>query len=217
MAAGLKFAIPSITKEMSSSHELADGLSAIPYVFGLFSSLGVSYFSDKLSNQSSDRSSARYPFVVSCFTCITCGFIIIILVVEFVSSNLQKTAGVVVGMSLVTIGIFPITPLVGSWATPNLESPTLRAVGLGYVLTIGGFGGLAGSFIYREKESPHYRLGFVLSLVFSVLGVGLATLVYYSCKQENREKDRSVANGQDETTSQRLALGTKSVRFRWGV
>ena len=165
---------------MGYSKTVSQVLSAIPYVFGCISSLLVSFRSDKMA--------LRSPFIIAGLGSIAIGFSIILLVVNLAGPN-TRAPGVIVGMCFVTSGVFPMAPIGGSWLSNNLGSSTRRAIGIALAMGLGSLGGLTGSYIYRESDSPHFSAAYAVSLCLAVSGVFVVGLLAWSYSHENKKRD----------------------------
>lgn len=176
---GLKFVVPTIIRGMGYSKKHSQLLSAIPYIFGIFSSLGVSLASDVLKS--------RAAFAAGGLVSIITGLGILSFLVCEANTNV---AGVIAGMSLITCGVFPMAPTAGSWVSNNTRTSGARAVGLAFVMAIGSLGGLTGSFIYVESEAPYFPLGYRVSLCLAGLGMVIIVALVVSYWLENKKMDR---------------------------
>jgi hypothetical protein len=72
----------------------------------------------------------------------------------------------------------------------NLGGPAKRAMGIGYMTGIGNMGGIAGSFIFIEKEAPTYPVGFGASLGFAAAGVLAALTLEFILWTINKKNDK---------------------------
>ena len=62
----------------------------------------------------------------------------------------------------IPIGIYPSLISLCSWIGNNLAPSWKRAVGMALVVSGGNLGGLVGSNIFLESQSPKYPLGYGL-------------------------------------------------------
>lgn len=205
---GLKFAVPTIIKGLGWSKSKSQLISAIPYIFGCISALSISFASDYFAK--------RCYFVAGGLASIAVGFSII-LAVASAQAKEKGTPGIVVGMSFVTSGVFPMAPICGSWVSNNLGTATRRAIGIAFVMGLGSIGGLTGSFIYDEKDSPKFHKAYGLSLGFATLALittGVLTLSYW---WDNKKRDK-VTDDEVKTSyteEQLREMGDKSPLFRY--
>lgn len=205
---GMKFAAPTIIKGLGWSKSKSQLISAIPYIFGSISALFVSFTSDYFAK--------RCYFVAGGLLSIATGFGIILAIVSTTSRE-QGTVGIVAGMSFVTAGVFPMAPICGSWVSNNLGTATRRAIGIAFVMGLGSIGGLTGSFIYIEKDSPEFHKAFGISLGFAslaLMSIGILTLSYW---WDNRRRAQLTLEDVKAVYSeeQLREMGDKSPFFRY--
>ena len=198
--------MPSIIRGMGYSRTHSQLMSAIPYIFGTISAVAVSF--------ASDVTAKRSYFMAGGFGSIALGFSIMLAVVNTVE---EKTAGVVAGMCFVTCGVFPMAPISGSWVSNNFGTAGRRAVGLAFVMGIGSLGGLTGSFMYDEGDSPHFHMAFGLSLGFAMMGLMLVAALVFSYWRANKKREEMVETEvrAKYTETQLVEMGDKSPLFRY--
>ena len=93
------------------------------------------------------------------------------------------------GTFLGAVGIYPCIANTISWTANNVEGVYKRGVTLGFVIGWGNINGIVSSNIYRDKDSPNYRPGHGVVLVYLVLfllGGSLAT--HFLLVQENKKR-----------------------------
>ncbi|KAG9249538.1 major facilitator superfamily domain-containing protein [Emericellopsis atlantica] len=203
---GLKFAVPTIIKGLGWSRQHSQLLSAVPYIAGTCSALAVSFFSD--------RCSVRSPFVLLCLSSIGLGYMILLIVAVCVG---KSTPGVLVGMSLVTSGVFPMAPLCGSWVSNNFGTPARRAVGIAFIMAVGSIGGLTGSFVYDYKDAPGFFMAFGVCLGLAVVAILMVLVLIWSYLRSNAERvgvtEEQVRS--EYSDKELMELGDKSPLFRY--
>lgn len=204
-AYGLKFTMPSITKNMGYTSSQAQLLTIPPYVAGALSA----YCFAKLS----DRFMWRMPFVVGPLCIIVLGFSIILPL----AGEIQKfIAPCYVGVVLICVGQYPTNPAGSAWISGNLAGPSKKAMGIALNIALGNCGGLVGSYIFLENEKPGYKTGFSVGLSFAAMAVVSTLLLEFSYWRINKQR---TALNEDEVRSQyseeQLALlGDKSPLFK---
>ncbi|CAB3797003.1 Putative tartrate transporter [Paraburkholderia ultramafica] len=132
-------------------------LSAIPYVVGAIGMLIIAGHSDKMRER-------RWHFALP-FALTAIGFALIGLFY----ANIY---GTIILLSLASIGIF--TAFAIFWAMPTQYlSTSAKAAGIGYISTIGMFGGFFSPIIlgYAKTVAGTFVGGFVAMAVISVIGV----------------------------------------------
>lgn len=193
---------------MGWSKEKSQLISAIPYIFGFISALSVSFTSDYFAK--------RCYFVAAGLTSIAIGFGIMLGVASTTPMK-EGTSGMIAGVSFVTSGVFPMAPICGSWVSNNMGTATRRAIGIAFVMGLGSIGGLTGSFIYEEKDSPKFHKAYGISLGFAGLGIltiGILTLSYW-WDNKKREKITLEEVKAQYTEEQLREMGDKSPLFRY--
>jgi predicted MFS family arabinose efflux permease len=203
---GIKFTMPTITKAMGFTNTHAQLMTVPPYVAGALSAI----FFSRLS----DRFYWRMPFVAIPLTLVTVAYSIIISFHGQLKENIGPAFFAVI---LTCMGIYPIHPATTSWTANNLASSSSRAIGLAFCICIGNIGGIIGSYMYIDSESPKYYTGFGLSLAFGGSGLLVALLLELSYIYGNRKK-ATVSEAEIRelyTDDQLLAMGNKSPLFKY--
>ena len=113
--------------------------------------------------------------------------------------------------------LYPIGPGVQAWNMNNLAGPEKRAMGIGWMTGVGNMGGIAGSFIFVEKEAPKYPTGFGASLGFAAAGVVAALVLELLLWSHNGEDAKlSEAEVRARFSEDELdRMGDKSPLFRY--
>jgi hypothetical protein len=89
------------------------------------------------------------------------------------------------------------------------------------LISVGNWGGIAGSNIYLARQAPKYPVGFGVSLAMAVIAIGVAYILRVSFRRENRKRDALLATeGEDAirakyTEQELLDMGDKSPFFRY--
>ncbi|KAJ4984231.1 high-affinity nicotinic acid transporter [Stagonosporopsis vannaccii] len=177
---GLKFTMPQILKNMGFTSTKAQLMTAPPYACGAISALVSSLLADKFT--------WRMPFIASGQVLLIIAFAILFATAENIQSNVALCYFAV---HVACIGVYPILPGCNAWTINNLAGPEKRAIGIATMICIGNLGGIVGSFIYQEKESPKYPTGFGTSLSFAAAGLVCAfTLewLFWRINKKNGEK-----------------------------
>ena len=105
----------------------------------------------------------------------------------------------------------------------NLAPSSKRAVGMALLISIGNFGGIAGSNIYIAAQAPKYRTGFGTGLGICCAAVVMAFVLRKGYERENAKRDAFMVGKTDEevkamyTEQELLDLGDKSPFFRYTV
>ncbi|KAF5518081.1 putative transporter [Colletotrichum aenigma] len=176
----MKFTMPQIIKNMGYTSSNAQLLTIPPYIVGAISA----YISSSLS----DRFKWRMPFIVFAQVLVLILFAILFPKAENIQENIPACY---FAIFLASIGFYPINPSGNAWTVNNLAGPTKRAQGIAYMICLGSIGGIVGSFIYREDESPKYPTGFGSSFAFAGLGVVACLVLEFLFWNINRKRDKS--------------------------
>ena len=89
------------------------------------------------------------------------------------------------------------------------------------LISVGNFGGIAGSNIYIAAEAPKYPAGFGTSLAICCLAVVAAYVLRIGFQRENAKRDRLLAEEGEEairaryTEQELLDMGDKSPFYRY--
>lgn len=202
---GTKFTMPTITKVMGFSTTNAQLMSAPPYVVGAISSIVFARLSDHFY--------WRMPFVAIPMAMLVIAYAIIISFHGALAANLGAAYFAV---CLVCAGIYPIQPAAAAWNANNLAPATRRSIGVALMNAAGNCGGIVGSFMFIDKESPQYYTGFGLGLSFGATGLLVSLLLEMIYKWTNARKARmSEAEVRARYTEDELLdMGDKSPLFK---
>ncbi|KAJ5165541.1 uncharacterized protein N7500_007371 [Penicillium coprophilum] len=202
---GTKFTMPTITKAMGFSSTNAQLTSAPPYVAGAISAIIFARFSDRFY--------WRMPFV-----CIPMVIVVVAYsIIMSLNGALEEKKGVAYfAVVLSVIGIYPIQPGAASWNANNIAPASRRAMGIALVNCVGNVGGILGSFMYIETESPRYPTGFGLSLALAGVGFFVALFLEWTYKLGNAKKERLADDARANYTEDQLFdMGDKSPLFKY--
>ncbi|KAJ5556682.1 hypothetical protein N7494_000597 [Penicillium frequentans] len=177
-----------------------------PYIAGAISAVAFTNISD--------RYNWRFPFTAAPLILIIIGYAIII----GLKGQLEAHVGPgFFAMIVACMGIYPTYPATASWAINNLAPSKRRAIGSAFNICMGNTGGIIGSYMYLDRESPTYLTGFGLSLAFGVSGLLMACVLELSFLYANR---RNMSLSETEvrekyTDEQLVSLGDRSPLFRY--
>ncbi|KAJ6071008.1 hypothetical protein N7467_012327 [Penicillium canescens] len=202
---GTMFTLPTITKAMTFSSTNAQLTSAPPYVAAAISAICFA--------RVSDRFYWRMPFVAIPMLIVVTAYAIIMSL----DGALEAKKGVAYfAVVLAVVGIYPIEAAAASWNANNIAPSSRRAAGIALMDCVGNVGGILGSFMYLEKESPKYQTGFGLSLALGGLGFFVALFLEWSYKVGNAKKDKVADEARVKYTEDELFdLGDRSPLFKY--
>lgn len=200
--------MPQILKNMGFTSTKAQLMTAPPYACGAISAL--------LSALLADKFTWRMPFIASAQGLLIVAFAILFATAENIKDNVALCYFAV---HVACIGVYPILPGCNAWTINNLAGPEKRAIGIATMICIGNLGGIVGSFIYQEKESPKYPTGFGTSLSFAAAGTVCAfTLewLFWHINKKNGEKTEEEWRA-IYTEAQLEKMGDRSPLFKYNL
>lgn len=202
----LKFTMPRIIQNMGYTSSNAQLLTIGPYCAGALSAWVSAMFADRFT--------WRMPFIVGPQVLVVIAYAILFALADDIENNIPACF---VGVVLACLGLYPINPGGNAWTVNNLGGPTKRAMGIAYMIAMGNLGGIAGSYIFIESESPRYPTGFGSSLGFAAAGIGACLtlqLVYHTINK--RRDSMSESEIQEKYSKDQLqAMGDRSPLFRY--
>ncbi|KAL4895493.1 major facilitator superfamily domain-containing protein [Aspergillus ambiguus] len=203
-AYGTKFTLPTLTKAMGYEGTNAQLMTVPPYIAGaicaiIFCRLGDRYF-------------WRMPFVAIPLLLIITGYAIIVGLKGDLEANIGPGYFAII---VACMGIYPTYPATASWSMNNLAPSKRRAIGSAFNICIGNTGGIIGSYMYLDRESPTYPTGFGLSLAFGTFSLLVALILELSYMYANKRNGRMTETEIRETYTdeQLLRMGDKSPLF----
>lgn len=90
-------------------------------------------------------------------------------------------------------------------------------MGIAYMICLGNTGGIVGSYIFMEDESPRYPTGFGASLGFAAAGVGGCIVLELAYKTTNTRREAMTEQEirSKYTEEELIELGDRSPLFRY--
>ncbi|KAF2753132.1 major facilitator superfamily transporter [Pseudovirgaria hyperparasitica] len=149
-------------------------LVAPPYVFGAFVMYGTGYVGDRFK--------IRGPLIL--FNMLLC--LIGLPIMGFHSSPAVRYFGVF----LVTAGANANVPSVMSYQANNIRGQWKRAFCSATLVGFGGVGGIAGSLVFRDQDSPTYHPGAYACIACCLLTVVLVCILSVAFYVENGKQAR---------------------------
>ncbi|KAL5340963.1 major facilitator superfamily domain-containing protein [Aspergillus crustosus] len=202
----LKFTLPQIMVNMGFTSTQAQLLSAPPYIAGAISAVVSSTFADRVK--------WRLPFIVGPQLSLMTAYTVLF---SFSAEIASHVALCFTFVHLATISVYPIIPGGNTWTVNNLSGQAKRAMGVAYMIALGNCGGIIGSFIFIEGESPRYQTGWGTSLGFITAGVCCACTLEVIYKWINARRDRvtEVEVREKYSEAELDRLGDRSPLFRY--
>ncbi|KAJ8110811.1 hypothetical protein OPT61_g6440 [Boeremia exigua] len=202
----LKFTLPQIMVNMGFSSTNAQLLSAPPYVAGAISAIIVARFAD--------RYRWRLPFIVGPLLSLMTAYAVLF---SFSAKIRQNVALCYTFVHLATTSVYPVIPGGNTWTVNNLAGPEKRGMGIAFMIGLGNCGGIIGSFIFLQSESPRYQTGWGTALGFIIWGMVSACTLEAVYKIKNKRRDAvPESEVRSKYTEQELArMGDRSPLFRY--
>ena len=179
--------------------------SAPPYIAAAGSALFFAW--------ASDRFYWRMPCVVIPMAMCVIGYSIVISL----HGKLAEKLGVAYfSVVFATMGIYPIQTSVASWNANNLAPESQRVIGIALLNCVGNLGGILGSYMYLDKESPEYYTGFGTSVALGGTGIVVALLLEWTYKVANARKAVVAEEARSKYTEDELFdMGDRSPVFKY--
>ncbi|KAI0149449.1 major facilitator superfamily domain-containing protein [Pestalotiopsis sp. NC0098] len=203
---GNKFTLPSITKAMGFTNTNAQLMTVPPYIAGAISAIFFARLSDHFY--------WRMPFVAIPLAMIAVGYSIII---SFKGDLPGHVGASMFAVILACMGIYPVQPAGSSWAANNLAPSSRRAVGVAFVIATGNIGGIIGSYMFFDSESPSYFTGYGLAIAFGVTGMLMSFVleITYVMSNKKRAKMSELDIRSKYSEDELFRMGDKSPLFRY--
>ena len=142
-AYALAYFAPVIIYGMGYDAGVANALSAPPVIFAVLVALVVSWLSDKYKR--------RWPALVFQCSIGICG----LMMTAYSKSNSVRYGGLFLGQA----GCQGNIPTILAYQSNNIRMQSKRSVGSALQIGFGAIGGIIGSTVFFESESPNYPTG----------------------------------------------------------
>lgn len=193
--------LPTIIHDLGYSAARAQLLTVPPFVCSCITTIIAGIYSDKLN--------ARGPFILLADVVSLIGYIV---------AYTTSTPGAGYAAAIIAAsGVFPITPIVLSWAGGNAGGEVKKAVVFAMVVGFGNFGGILASFIYYQPPRFHKGHGTIIGcLCTSIL---ITSLLMWKYRTLNKEKEElCIREGIEDSMQDRYReLGDESPLFRYVI
>ncbi|KAK3717488.1 hypothetical protein LTR37_005878 [Vermiconidia calcicola] len=167
-----------------------------------------------LAGAFSDRLTWRMPFICVPLVIVVIAYAILFSQSADIANNIPQCY---FALCLACAGLYPVTPGVSAWNINNITGPTARAQGAAYMNALGAIGGIIGSYMYLDSESPSYPTGYGLSFALAALGIASALVMEFIFKKKNRKRDQMTETEiYEKYTEEQLGkMGHRSPFFRF--
>ncbi|OAP60835.1 hypothetical protein AYL99_05837 [Fonsecaea erecta] len=207
---GFTATVPSVIEQLGYTSANAQLMTIPIYVFAMIMTLIFAFWSDKVQQ--------RTPFIMAGFSIAAIGFI-----GELAIPHPRLPGVTYFFLFPLAAGLYCpficLVCLIGN----NLAPSSKRAVGMALLISMGNFGGIAGSNIYIASQAPKYPTGFGTGLGICVAAVIMAYVLRVAYRRENARRDAFMAGKTDEeikaqyTEQELLDLGDRSPFYRYTV
>jgi hypothetical protein len=110
-------------------------------------------------------------------------------------------------------GTYMTFPIILAWIPSTFASDTKSGMGIGIVIAVTHGVGIAGSYLYPNKDSPHFFMGSMVSCSLCFVACFGALLMAYLLLRENRTRD--LWHGRPKTGSSAVAHTDANPNFRY--
>ncbi|OCT51552.1 putative transporter [Cladophialophora carrionii] len=207
---GFTATVPSVIEELGYTSANAQLMTIPIYVFAMIMTLIFAFWSDRVEQ--------RTPFIMAGFSIAAVGFI-----GELAIPHPRLPGVTYFFLFPLAAGLYCpficLVCLIGN----NLAPSSKRAVGMALLISVGNFGGIAGSNIYIASQAPKYPTGFGTGLGICVAAVIMAYVLRRAYRAENAKRDAFMVGKTDDevkamyTEQELLDMGDKSPFYRYTV
>jgi len=200
--------VPTIVQQLGYESALAQLMTVPIYVVAMLFVLGFAWASDHYQQ--------RTPFIIG-------GFLIGIvgLIAEIAIPHPRMTGVSYFFLFFIAAGLYSPFIILVAMIGNNLAPSSKRAVGMAIMISVGNFGGIAGSNIFLVKQAPRYPAGYGTCLGILVAAVIAAVVLRWAYARENKRRDEFMVGKTDEevramyTDQELLDMGDLSPFFRY--
>ncbi|KAF1848180.1 MFS general substrate transporter [Cucurbitaria berberidis CBS 394.84] len=193
---------PTILKGLGYTATQAQVHTIPVYLVGAVFSVVFAYTSEYLQR--------RYYFYMLGWAVLASG-----LIVEVVYPTNPKVR--YMGMFFIACGCYLAMPISIIWVSINCASGYKRAVAIAAIINFGTAGAFVSSNVFLFKEAPKFHTGFSTGLGLSCMGAFAATLIWFGCKHENKQRDHRRAELPVELDESMKELGDEHPDFRFAL
>jgi len=169
-----------------------------------------------------DRLRHRYAFIMFGVAFASIGYIILLC-----QGPLAKPHHPQIGLSVrvrymavffVCTGTYISQPVAIVWLANNLSGHYKRAIGLAVQVGFGNIGGIIASNIFQTNQSPHFYVGYSVSLGMLLFGGIMATVLAVGLTMENKKREGGERAHRLHLDQHELGnLGDDDPRFRFSL
>lgn len=165
----------------------------------------------------SERFQRRAIFIMITTSTAIIGYIILLT-----NKDPKQRPGVsYTGVFFAAVGIYPSVALILSWPAINVSGQTKRAVAGALQVTVGNFGAILGTQLYRPKTAPRYLLGHSFALGYLCMNLVVVSTLWFVLRRENIKKQEYLASHPETNgihdTEEDLKQGDRHPRWKFNV
>ncbi|KAK5736137.1 hypothetical protein LTR17_007659 [Elasticomyces elasticus] len=203
---GFTATAPTVILGLGYTSTDAQLLTVPIYMFALIMVVIWAFWSEKVQQRS--------PFIMAGFSIAVVGFIGQLAIPH------DKWPGLTYGFLFpVAAGLYCPFIMIVTWIANNLAPSSKRAVGMALLISVGNFGGIAGSNVFIASEKPSYPTGFGVGLAICCLAIIMAGILRVIYSKENARRRKLIEEEGEEAIRARyseqelLDLGDRSPFF----
>nr|QFR37057.1 MFS transporter [Cyberlindnera americana] len=198
---GIALFLPSVVKGLGYTSSKAQLMTIPIYIAASIFSVAQAFLSD--------HHGYRSPFLIFDFSIVMIGFIMAIC------GEIYSLPGVIyAGVFLSVMCSYAAFPGGVSWLANNLANNGKRAIGIGFHIGIGNFGGAMASNFYKPGK---YTMGHSLELGFATMGLICVIITVLGYRYNNTKRENELKSGKwdDATDKELFMMGDKSPYYRY--
>ncbi|KIY68935.1 MFS general substrate transporter [Cylindrobasidium torrendii FP15055 ss-10] len=197
--------LPRVIKLFHFDVFVANALTAPPYILQFILTLIMIHNSDRLHERGLHGAFGSLWMLA--------GWILLRCLPSDTSRGIKYFAALLVAS-------WPYThPLNVAWMSANTGSIGKRTLGSGAIIFAANILGVWGSQIYQAKDSPDFRVGNTINIVFTAIGLCLFVIQKYIYEYRNKKKAAAYAQLSEEKKAEEDAAlgaqGNTSLAFRF--
>ncbi|KAJ1917563.1 hypothetical protein H4219_003126 [Mycoemilia scoparia] len=192
---------PVLLKSMGFSTEMANGLNAIPNIFGFLSLV----FSGWIVNMVGSTGITQ----AVCEAVAAIGFILCV-------ATTQKAA-LIAGLCIFVIATAPGMALAPAWVSSNQAGTTKPVIASALISAVASFGGFTTSYIYRDQDAPRYILGHAVGIALCGVVVVTSLLLAWLLHRENHKRENSNTDISHLNKQEIIDLCDRHPEFRYRI
>ncbi|SCV05130.1 LANO_0H00694g1_1 [Lachancea nothofagi CBS 11611] len=121
------------------------------------------------------------------------------------------------GCFVTSIGLYSAMPGLICSTSLNLGGHLRKSFGTGFQIGFGNIGGIIATFLFLQKDAPHYRHGLGTSIGFVALSIACQLFIVLYLKRLNIKKTKTeyISKFEDLSHRERILKGDRAPDFRY--